>query len=86
MFKVQEMRELIRLIDKSTINEFTYEKDDSKIKIKKTATGTAQVEAPVSANASCKRRSSSLRNNRSFRRLRRSSISNGRYILSKTIT
>ena len=47
MFKVQEMRELIRLIDKSTINEFTYEKDDSKIKIKKTATGTAQVEAPV---------------------------------------
>lgn len=47
MFKVQEMRELIRLIDKSTINEFSYEKDDSKIKIKKTATGTTQVETPV---------------------------------------
>ena len=47
MFKLQEMRELIRLIDKSTINEFSYEKDDSKIKIKKTATGTTQVEAPV---------------------------------------
>lgn len=47
MFKIQEMRELIRLIDKSTINEFTYEKDDSKIKIKKNETGTVQVEAPI---------------------------------------
>lgn len=47
MFKIQEMRELIRLIDKSTINEFTYEKEDAKIKIKKDTTGTAQMETPV---------------------------------------
>ncbi len=51
MFKVQEMRELIRLIDKSSISKFTYEKDDSKITIKKEASGvvteapTAQTEA-----------------------------------------
>src|SRR5699024_4014235 len=35
MFKVQEMRELIRLIDKSTISEFTYKNDDEKLTIKK---------------------------------------------------
>ena len=56
MFKVQEMRELIRLIDKSSISKFTYEKDDSKITIKKDASGTVadapvQAEAPVAAPA-----------------------------------
>src|SRR5699024_7529418 len=42
MFKVQEMRELIRLIDKSTISEFTYKNDDAKLTIKKEL-GNAQV-------------------------------------------
>lgn len=35
MLKIQELREIIRLIDQSSISEFSYEKDDSKIKIKK---------------------------------------------------
>src|SRR5699024_9244868 len=42
MFKVQEMRELISLIDKSTISEFTYKNDDAKLTIKKEL-GNAQV-------------------------------------------
>lgn len=50
MFKVQEMRELIRLIDKSTINEFTYKNDDAKLTIKKNCGITQVTEAPV-ANA-----------------------------------
>src|SRR5699024_12268172 len=50
MFKVQEMRELIRLIDKSTINEFTYKNDDAKLTIKKDSGVTQVTEAPV-ANA-----------------------------------
>ena len=35
MFKVQELRELIRLIDQSSISEFTYENDGSTMTIKK---------------------------------------------------
>ncbi|KIL45948.1 acetyl-CoA carboxylase biotin carboxyl carrier protein [Jeotgalibacillus campisalis] len=35
MLKVQEIRELIKLIDQSTIDEFTYENDGEKIKLKK---------------------------------------------------
>lgn len=35
MLKIQEIRELIRLIDHSSIEEFTYETDDAKIKMKK---------------------------------------------------
>ena len=35
MLKIQELREIIRLVDQSSISEFVYEKDDSKIKIKK---------------------------------------------------
>lgn len=35
MFKIQEIRELIRLIDQSSINEFKYENDDTKITLKK---------------------------------------------------
>ncbi len=37
MLKIQELREIIRLIDQSSISEFSYEKDESKIKIKKQA-------------------------------------------------
>lgn len=35
MLKVQELREIIRLIDDSSINEFTYETNGTKVKIKK---------------------------------------------------
>ncbi|TCN22915.1 acetyl-CoA carboxylase biotin carboxyl carrier protein [Mesobacillus foraminis] len=35
MLKVQEIRELIKLIDQSSIDEFTYEIEGSKIKMKK---------------------------------------------------
>lgn len=36
MLKVQEIRELIKLIDESTIEEFTYETDGTKVSMKKT--------------------------------------------------
>ncbi|MFD1736407.1 acetyl-CoA carboxylase biotin carboxyl carrier protein [Bacillus salitolerans] len=35
MLKIQEIRELIKLVDQSTIDEFSYEHDGSKIKMKK---------------------------------------------------
>ncbi|WP_421379515.1 acetyl-CoA carboxylase biotin carboxyl carrier protein [Bacillus salacetis] len=35
MLKVQEIRELIKLVDQSSIDEFSYELDGSKIKMKK---------------------------------------------------
>ncbi|OCA91052.1 acetyl-CoA carboxylase, biotin carboxyl carrier protein [Bacillus sp. FJAT-27225] len=35
MLKVQEIRELIKLIDQSSIDEFTFENEGSKIKMKK---------------------------------------------------
>ncbi|MBM7646324.1 acetyl-CoA carboxylase biotin carboxyl carrier protein [Scopulibacillus daqui] len=35
MLKIQEIKELIKLIDESTIDEFKYELDESKITIKK---------------------------------------------------
>ncbi|MEW9500381.1 acetyl-CoA carboxylase biotin carboxyl carrier protein [Jeotgalibacillus marinus] len=51
MLKVQEIRELIKLIDQSTIDEFTYEHEGEKIKMKKQIlTAQAQttlVQAPV---------------------------------------
>ncbi|MGM0844298.1 MAG: acetyl-CoA carboxylase biotin carboxyl carrier protein [Bacillota bacterium] len=35
MLKIQEIRELIKLVDQSSIDEFSYELDGSKIKMKK---------------------------------------------------
>lgn len=35
MLKVQEIRELIKLVDQSSLNEFTYENEDTKIEMKK---------------------------------------------------
>lgn len=35
MLKIQELRELIKLVDQSSIDEFSYELDGSKIKMKK---------------------------------------------------
>jgi acetyl-CoA carboxylase biotin carboxyl carrier protein len=40
MLKVQEIRELIKLVDQSSIDEFVYEIDGSKIKMKKNVGAT----------------------------------------------
>ncbi|WP_147533909.1 acetyl-CoA carboxylase biotin carboxyl carrier protein [Bacillus marasmi] len=45
MLKVQEIRELIKLVDNSSINEFVYEHDDYKIKMKKNAEKVIVAEA-----------------------------------------
>ncbi|WP_338451671.1 acetyl-CoA carboxylase biotin carboxyl carrier protein [Niallia oryzisoli] len=43
MLKVQEIRELIKLIDHSKIEEFSFEHDGSKIKMKKNTGGSVSV-------------------------------------------
>lgn len=46
MLKIQEIREIINLIDKSSIEEFVYEQDGAKVKMKKKgAITTSQVMA-----------------------------------------
>lgn len=45
MFKVQEIREIIRLIDQSTISEFKYENDGATLSIKKESGTNVQVVA-----------------------------------------
>jgi acetyl-CoA carboxylase biotin carboxyl carrier protein len=40
MLKVQEIRELIKLVDQSSIDEFVYEYEGSKIKMKKNVSAT----------------------------------------------
>jgi len=47
--KVQEIREIIRLVDQSTISEFTYEDNGSTIKIKK-QTVTQPTQQPKNIN------------------------------------
>lgn len=47
MLKVQEIRELIKLIDESSINEFEYELEGAKLTMKKGATGVQTVEVPL---------------------------------------
>ncbi|MBM4762246.1 acetyl-CoA carboxylase biotin carboxyl carrier protein [Bacillus sp. B15-48] len=47
MLKVQEIRELIKLIDQSNIEEFTYESDGAKVKMKKNSTERQVVVEPV---------------------------------------
>ncbi|TFD97553.1 acetyl-CoA carboxylase biotin carboxyl carrier protein [Jeotgalibacillus salarius] len=47
MLKVQEIRELIKLIDQSSIDEFTYEQDGEKLKLRKQSKKPA--ETPVEA-------------------------------------
>lgn len=53
MLKVQEIREIIKLIDHSSIDEFTYESEGTKVKLKKNNTqNTTEVmaqPAPVTA-------------------------------------
>ncbi|MFD2618343.1 acetyl-CoA carboxylase biotin carboxyl carrier protein [Terrilactibacillus laevilacticus] len=43
MLKVEDIRELIKLIDKSSINEFEYEEEGTKISLKKQIEGATQV-------------------------------------------
>ncbi|MGE7683461.1 acetyl-CoA carboxylase biotin carboxyl carrier protein [Peribacillus simplex] len=53
--KVQEIREIIKLVDQSNISEFVFENEGTKIKLKKTETGTvlhpAAAPEVVQANA-----------------------------------
>lgn len=46
MFKVQELREIIKLVDGSSIDEFVYENDGAKIKLKKSNGVVTEVVAP----------------------------------------
>ncbi|PRS43599.1 acetyl-CoA carboxylase biotin carboxyl carrier protein [Bacillus sp. NMCC46] len=47
MLKIEEIHELIKLIDESTIDEFTYENEGAKIKLKKNKEVVQQIAAPV---------------------------------------
>jgi acetyl-CoA carboxylase biotin carboxyl carrier protein len=47
LLKVQEIRELIKLVDQSSIDEFVYEFEGSKIKMKKNIVEAAAVVRPV---------------------------------------
>jgi len=47
LLKVQEIRELIKLVDQSTIDEFVYEFEGSKIKMKKNIVETVAAVKPV---------------------------------------
>ncbi|MEH7107231.1 acetyl-CoA carboxylase biotin carboxyl carrier protein [Bacillus sp. JJ1764] len=47
MLKVQEIRELIKLVDQSSIDEFVYENEGSKIKMKKSGAVTTATVQPV---------------------------------------
>ncbi|WP_223591463.1 acetyl-CoA carboxylase biotin carboxyl carrier protein [Neobacillus bataviensis] len=47
MLKVQEIRELIKLVDQSSIDEFVYEIDGSKIKMKKNGAQVVTAVQPV---------------------------------------
>ncbi|MDG5470764.1 acetyl-CoA carboxylase biotin carboxyl carrier protein [Jeotgalibacillus sp. ET6] len=54
MLKVQEIRELIKLIDQSTIDEFTYENDGEKIKLRKQVQSAKQQPAAETATEQVK--------------------------------
>ena len=47
MLKVQEIRELIKLVDQSSIDEFVYENEGSKIQMKKNAAPVVTTVQPV---------------------------------------
>lgn len=49
MFKIQDIREIIKLVDASTIDEFSYEADGAKVKLKKNSAGTVVVEPKTAA-------------------------------------
>lgn len=47
MFKVQEIREIIKLVDGSSVDEFVYETDGAKLKLKKNSGVVTEVVAPT---------------------------------------
>lgn len=47
MFKVQELREIIKLVDASSIDEFVYENDGAKLKLKKNNGVVTEVIVPA---------------------------------------
>ncbi len=47
MFKVQELREIIKLVDNSSIDEFVYENDGAKLKLKKNNGVLSEVVVPA---------------------------------------
>ena len=49
--KIQEIREIIKLVDGSSINEFTYEAEGTKIKLKKTGAASSEAAAAPAAPA-----------------------------------
>ena len=49
--KIQEIREIIKLVDGSSINEFTYEAEGTKIKLKKTGAASDTAAAPAAPAA-----------------------------------
>ncbi|MDQ0197356.1 acetyl-CoA carboxylase biotin carboxyl carrier protein [Neobacillus ginsengisoli] len=51
MLKVQEIRELIKLVDQSSIDEFVYENEGSKIKMKKNVNSTVTTFQPAAQAA-----------------------------------
>ena len=46
MFKMQEIREIIKLVDASSLDEFVYEADGTKVKLKKSSGVVTQVVTP----------------------------------------
>ncbi|MGE8005568.1 acetyl-CoA carboxylase biotin carboxyl carrier protein [Lysinibacillus sp. NPDC093216] len=46
MFKIQEIREIIKLVDSSSIDEFVYEVDGAKVKLKKNGVVVTDTVAP----------------------------------------
>jgi len=51
MFKVQELREIIKLVDSSSIEEFVYENDGAKLKLKKNNGVVSEVVVPAKETA-----------------------------------
>lgn len=47
MLKIQEIREIIKLVDSSSIDEFVFEADDTKVKLKKNGATTVVTDAPA---------------------------------------
>lgn len=46
MFKIQEIREIIKLVDSSSIDEFVYEVEGAKVKLKKNSVVVTETVAP----------------------------------------
>lgn len=49
MLKIQEIRELIKLIDDSSINEFKYEQNGAKVLLRKNGASSGTVQVPQAA-------------------------------------